>query len=307
MNKYAQKINKILKISSLTQEELARKIGVSFPTVNSWANSKSEPRNNFKIKIDELFVDFFGADSITKEKLDSTKKKALSKKISIEKFLENKKLLDKITVNLTYHTNTIEGSTMTEKDVEAVILESKIIKNRSAIEQREAINHQAGLNFLLDELNEKQKDFKINKNLILNVHLRLMNGIISDAGNFRNHQVGIVGSTVPLANFIKVPELVENWCNRINKTTSDPIKLLASSHGEFEQIHPFSDGNGRTGRLLLFIKALHLGLVPPIIQKERKQAYYKYLEICQTTGDTSLLENFISEEILRNNDFLRAK
>ena len=303
MNKYAQKINKILKISSLTQEELARILGVSFPTVNSWANSRSEPRDNFKLKIDELFVDFFGADSITKEKLNTRKKKALSKKISIEKFLENKKLLDKITVNLTYHTNTIEGNTMTEKDVQDVILESKVIKNRSAIEQREAINHQAGLNFLLDELIEKKKNFKINKDMVTGVHLRLMNGIISDAGNFRNHQVRIVGSIVPVANFIKVPELMDKWGGTVNKTTSDPIKLLAVSHSEFEQNHPFSDGNGRTGRLLLFIKALHLGLVPPIIQKERKQAYYKYLEISQTTGDSSLLENFISEEILNNNIF----
>lgn len=196
---------------------------------------------------------------------------------------------------------------MTEEDVEAVILENKVIKNRSAIEQREAINHQTGLNFLLDELNERGEKFKFDKNLIMNVHLRLMNGIISDAGNFRNHPVRILGSRVPFANFIKIRELIEDWCSRINKKTNDPIKLLAVSHSEFEQIHPFSDGNGRIGRLLLFIEALHLGLIPPIIEKERKQAYYKYLEICQIGGDSGLLENFISEEIINNSNILRKR
>lgn len=304
MNKYAQKLNRILKASGLSQEDLARRLGVSFPTINSWVNSKSLPREKSISQIDQLFVEFFGADSITKEDLSKNKKIALSKKTSVKRILENLKLLDKITVNLTYHTNTIEGSTMTEKDVESVLLENKVIKNRTAIEQREAINHQTAMNFLLDELNEKGKKFKIDKNLIINTHLRLMNGIISDAGDFRNHSVRIVGSKVPLANFIKIPSLVEKWCNKINEETTDPINLLAVTHSEFEQIHPFSDGNGRTGRLILFIKALHLGLVPPIIKKEKKQAYYKYLEICQINGSSDLLENFISEEIINSSNLL---
>lgn len=304
MNKYSQKLNRILKASGMSQEDLARKLNVSFPTLNSWVNTKSEPREKSKIQIDQVFVEFFGADSITKEELSVNKKNALSKKISVKKILENIKILDKISVNLTYHTNTIEGSTMTEKDVEAVLLENKVIKNRSAIEQREAINHQTALNFLLDELNEKGKEFKIDKNLIINTHLRLRNGIISDAGNFRNHSVRIVGSKVPLSNFIKIPNLIDKWCVKINEETRDAINLLATTHSEFEQIHPFSDGNGRTGRLLLFIKALHLGLIPPIIQKERKQAYYKYLEICQTENASDLLENFISEEIIKSSDIL---
>ena len=307
MNKYAQKLNRMLKVSGLSQEDLARRLDVSFPTLNSWVNSKSEPREKSRVQIDQLFVEFFGADSITKEELSVTKKIALSKKVSIKKILENLNLLDKITVNLTYHTNTIEGSTMTERDVKAVLLENKIIKNRTAIEQRETINHQTALNFLLDELNEKGKNFKIDKSLIINTHLRLMNGIISDAGNFRNHSVRIVGSKVPLVNFIKIPSMIEKWCNKINEETTDPINLLAVTHSEFEQIHPFSDGNGRTGRLLLFIKALHFGLIPPIIQKEKKQAYYKYLEICQIEESSDLLENFISEAIINSSNLLEEK
>lgn len=108
----------------------------------------------------------------------------------------------------------------------------------------------------------------ITPELIKAAHLRMMNGIISDAGYYRNHAVRIRGARVPLANFIKIPELVEGWCNMVNGETTDKIELLARSHAEFERIHPFTDGNGRTGRLLLFVLALKMGLVPPILKKE---------------------------------------
>ena len=187
---------------------------------------------------------------------------------------------------------------MTEKDVSAVIFDNQTLRNRTTVEQREAINHQVALYFLLDELVAGGKDFIITPELIKATHLRMMNGIISDAGYFRNHSVRIRGAHVPLANFIKIPELIENWCNKINEETTDKIGLLASSHAEFERIHPFSDGNGRTGRLLLFILALKLDLVPPILQKEKHFAYYKYLELAQMCELTDPLEAFIAKAII---------
>ena len=101
-----------------------------------------------------------------------------------------------------------------------------------------------------------------------------------------------------MPNFIKVPELINNWCNVVNEETEDKIGLLACSHAEFERIHPFSDGNGRTGRLLLFILALKLKIVPPILKKERRYAYYKYLELAQTREQTDPLELLIAESII---------
>lgn len=89
-----------------------------------------------------------------------------------------------------------------------------------------------------------------------------------------------------------------NLCNSINGETSDPIGLLARSHAAFERIHPFSDGNGRTGRLLLFALSLKLGLVPPILPRDRKIAYYKYLELAQTRDITDPLEGYIAECII---------
>ena len=297
MENYSKKLQKILSATDWSQEALASKLGISFVTLNSWVNAKSEPREGAKTKIDLVFADVIGKDAVEAEKLKEVKAKALTKKYSGKKLTKDRDLLEKITTSLTYHSNGTEGSTMTEKDVAAVIFENQTLRGRTAIEQREAINHQTALYFLLDELTSED-DFKITPDLIKATHLRLMNGIISDAGYFRNQNVRIRGAFVPLANFIKIPELVSRWCNMVNEETEDKIGLLARSHAEFEKIHPFSDGNGRTGRLMLFILALKLGLVPPILKKERRFAYYKYLELYQTHEITDPLEMFIAEAIL---------
>lgn len=297
MGNYSEKLQKILSATGWSQEVLASKLDTSFVTLNSWVNAKSEPREGAKAKIDLVFADVIGKESVEAEKLKEVKAKALTKKYSGRKLLHDRNLLEKITTSLTYHSNGTEGSTMTEKDVAAVIFENQTLRGRTAIEQREAINHQTALYFLLDELTG-ENDFKITPDLIKATHLRLMNGIISDAGYYRNQNVRIRGAFVPLANFIKIPELVSRWCNMVNEETEDKIGLLSRSHAEFEKIHPFSDGNGRTGRLMLFILALRLGLVPPILKKERRLAYYKYLELAQTREITDPLEMFIAEAIL---------
>ena len=304
MEKYSDKLKKILLATGWSQEALAAQLGVSFVTLNNWVNEKSEPRDSAKEQIDMTFAEVMGVDSIDYEHLRELKRRAASKKYSAKKLVEDKLLLEKVTTCLTYHNNATEGSTMTKKDVAAVIYENQTLRNHTAVEQREAINHQTALYFLLDELASGGKDFVITPELIKMTHLRMMNGIISDAGYWRNHAVRIRGAYVPLANYLKIPELVENWCNSVNEETEDKIGLLARSHAEFERIHPFSDGNGRTGRLLLFILALKLGLVPPILQKEKHLAYYKYLELAQLREQTDPLEAFIAEAIIGTSELL---
>ncbi|MDK2899126.1 MAG: hypothetical protein PWQ10_313 [Patescibacteria group bacterium] len=295
---YQKVLQQILAASGWSQEILANKLGVSFPTVNSWINGKSMPlRENNKQAISWLFVEILGADTVDKNELSELKSEALKYRLTAKKIVLNHELLDKITLNLTYHTNIIEGSTMTISDVKEVLFDNKILSNRTQTEQREAVNHQVAMNFILDEL-VQGSDLKWTPELIRNIHLRLMSGVISNAGMWRNHSVRIAGVHVPLANFIKVPDLVEDICNALNKKTNDPIELLAKTHAEFEQIHPFSDGNGRTGRLIMFALALQYGLVPPIITKERRSAYYKYLELAQTKRQFDLLEHMIAGEMV---------
>lgn len=301
---YTKQLQQILAASGWSQEELARQIGVSFVTLNSWVNGRSHPaRDANKQAIERIAAEILGADLVDVEELRSLKVAALRYKLTAKKLAANRELLDKITLNLTYHTNTIEGSTMTIGDVKEVLFDNKILSNRTQVEQREAINHQVAMNFLLDELT---RDTTLNwtPDLIRGVHLRLMNGIISNAGLWRNHGVRIAGANVPLANFIKIPELIEKLCHQLNEESTDPIGLLSRTHARFEQIHPFSDGNGRTGRLIMFALALQYGLMPPIITKERRSAYYKYLAVAQTEERFDLLEQMLASEIIASGEMV---
>lgn len=304
MDNYSSKLKKILAATGWSQEVLASKLETTFVTLNSWVNEKSIPRESAKEKIDLVFADVIGSDSVDDTVLTKIKKRASQCRCSTKKLITEKSLLEKITTSLTYHSNGTEGSTLTEQDVSAVIYGSQTLKNRTLAEQREAINHQSALYYLVDELNNNGANFKITEDLIKAVHLRLMNGIISDAGYYRNHNVRISGAAVPLANYLKIPELLQNWCNLANEETTDKIGLLARTHAEFERIHPFSDGNGRTGRLMLFILALKLGLTPPVLRKERRFAYYKYLELAQTREKMDPLEMYIAKAIIETDEQL---
>lgn len=295
---YQKTLQQVLAASGWTQEELAQRLGVSFATLNSWVNGKSVPaRFANKQAIEDVSAEILGANDVDAKSLKELKLKASKQKLTAEELASNRDLLDKITLNLTYHTNTIEGSTMTIGDVKEVLFNHKILSNRTQIEQREAINHQVAMNYLLDKLTGTDK-LQWTPELICHVHLRLMNGVISNAGMWRNHGVRISGVNVPLANFMKIPELIEKLCNQLNEESNDPIGLLARTHAEFEQVHPFTDGNGRTGRLIMFAMALQHGLVPPIVTKERRNAYYKYLEIAQTKGRCDLLEQMLASEVV---------
>lgn len=298
------KLQKIIAASGLSQQSLAEKLGTSFVSLNSWLGGKTTPtRKELIARIDLLFIEYLGSDTVDTTTLGALKQRARKCRLTAKNLVRNRELLDKITVNLTYHTNTIEGSTMTKTDVAAVLFDDKTLKNRTQIEQREAINHRVALDFLLDEL-VTDGALQFTPELIQKVHLLLMNGILSNAGVWRNHGVRIQGSHVPLAKFIKIPGLLEKLCNELNAETEDPISVLSRTHAVFEQIHPFSDGNGRTGRLLLFIKSLQFGMVPPIVPKERKAVYYRYLEIAQTEDKYDNLEHFFAETVVATHDEL---
>ena len=300
------KLREILKNSQWTQEQLAYNLKVSFSTLNAWVNGKAAPRAKAVKAIDDIYLNIVGRTEVDAALLDATEKQALSKHITVKRIIANEEMLDKLTLHLTYHTNTIEGSTMTLADVKEILDDdNRVLANKTAREQIEARNHRTAFYYLLDELNAQSKDFKWTKDLILNTHLRLMNTLISNAGMYRNHSARIMGSYTPLANYLRVPERMEELIEEINKPVNNLIERLAWTHATFEQIHPFSDGNGRVGRLIMFIQALQRGVVPPLVVKERKRAYYQYLEIAQLQGQYELLRLFIAESILFTDDLTR--
>jgi len=299
---YSKQLKAILKASGWSQEELARRLGVSFVTLNSWVNTRSKPRKKAADTIRILYYEILGADSLDLGALEELKKSVKDLKTTVRKIVDNEEILNKLILNLTYHTNTIEGSTMTLDDTKQVLFNNKTLTNRTQVEQAEARNHRAALLWILDEL--QRKDFVINKEIIKGLHLRLMNGIMDNAGQYRNHGVRIMGAHVTIANYLRVPTLMQELLNKLITHSEDPIAELSTTHAIFEQIHPFSDGNGRVGRLLMLAQALQMEFVPPLVLKERKFAYYKYLELAQTNDNLIPLQIFIAESIVVANQLL---
>ena len=307
MNNVITKLQEILTSSGWTQEQLAYNLEVSFSTLNAWINNKAAPRAKAISTIDDAYLTIVGRTEIDTALLASIKKRALDKHITIKKIITNTELLDKVTLYLTYHTNTIEGSTMTLSDVKEVLEDdNKVLANKTAKEQTEARNHRAALYYLIDELNAQGRNFRWTKDIILQTHLRLMNTLISSVGAYRDHDVRIQGSPAALVSHVKIPEFMDELITDLNKPTNDVIMDIAKTHSQFESIHPFSDGNGRTGRLIMFIQALQNGLVPPLVIKERKRAYYRYLEVAQMDSNYSLLVMFIAESMLFANNLMKS-
>lgn len=302
MHNSSKQLKSILKASGWSQEELARRLSVSFVTLNAWVNERSEPRKKASEAIQALYFEIAGNDETDTQLLQDQKGKVLALKTSVYTILKDQEILDKLTLHLTYHTNTIEGSTMTLADTEEVLFHHRTLTNRTQVEQAEARNHQAALLWLLDQL--QNKDFSITEELIKGLHLRLMNGIISDAGEYRRHSVRIMGSQVTVANYLKIPSLIEGLLSEIQTSPKDPVALLAATHAAFEKIHPFSDGNGRIGRLLTLAQALQAQLTPPLVLRERRQAYYKYLELAQTSNNYTPLELFMAESMINAHELL---
>jgi Fic family protein len=213
----------------------------------------------------------------------------------VNEILDNPDIRDQFILKLTYHSNGIEGSTLTEPDTAAILFDNVALPNKSLTEQLEAKNHQTALNYLFEHIAKKEK---VDENLVLKLHSILMNGVRSDAGVYRQHAVRIVGVNLPTANYMSVPKLMSEIMARIIEKPQNIIAWATSVHSQFEQIHPFSDGNGRVGRLFMNAMLLSANFAPAIIRQEQKRLYYTYLYQAQTTEDHSQLEDFICDAVI---------
>lgn len=302
----ANKLREILKEAKWSQDDLAHRLDVAPKTLSFWITGKTEPRAKYLQEIQNLYFDIVGRTEVDEGYLASVKQKTLTTHLDLKELLNNEDLLKVTTLYLTYHTNTIEGSTMTIDDVATVLDdENAIINNKSYREQAEARNHRTAFLFLLEQLRIEGEDFRWTPGLILETHKRLMNSIMDDAGNYRNYGVRVLGSNIARANYMSVPQKIDDLIDYMNAPAEDVLEKLAKTHAIFELIHPFGDGNGRIGRLIMFTQAMQYGIVPPLILKERKRAYYRYLELADETGNYDLLTLLIAESILSTDKLLK--
>lgn len=303
-----EELGLIQRLSRKTQEKLAQELGVSFPTLNSWLNGRSAPRKKAAERIHHLYLSLTGQNIVPAEVLETKKLAVLGKRKEfpniLEMLLSEPDIRNQMILSLTYNTNRIEGSTLTEPDTAAILFENAALPDKSLTEHLEVKNHEAALNFLFRHLFEGKA---INEVFVLRLHAILMNGIQKDAGEYRKHAVRIAGSNVPTANYLKVPELMEQLMNAIKGTKKDVIAHATLIHSRFEQIHPFSDGNGRIGRLLLSGMLLDKNLPPAVIRQENRRFYLLYLNKSQLHHDFGLLENFVVDSILDGFEILERK
>ena len=300
-----EKLQLIKRLSGLTQEQLAAKLGVSFVSFNRWITGKAQPRKKAEENIDQLLQEYSGEKEVALDVL-TTKKKALvtmsrKQQSVLKQIIARPDLWDQFMLELTYHSNRIEGSTLSEDETAAILFEDAILPDKTLIEQLEVKNHQAALTYLFDYLTKKKP---INERFVLNLHAKLMNGIRNDAGSYRRHAVRIVGANVPTANYLKVPQLMVGLLKDIRTGRKDIISHVSKVHARFEQIHPFSDGNGRTGRLLMQAMLLKKNFAPAVINQDDKRAYLRYLNQAQTKKKFSALEDFICDAVLSGFDLL---
>ncbi|MFH1503282.1 MAG: Fic family protein [Candidatus Diapherotrites archaeon] len=178
------------------------------------------------------------------------------------------KELEEISIAFTYNTNAIEGSTITLEEVREIIQEN-IAPNKPIRDIREAENHNK---VFLDMLKHKE-DLTIK--LLLNWHQRIFGDSKPDiSGKFRDYLVRIGSYIAP--GWQDVEDLMNEFIKFIEKNKKmNPVELAGKGHYKFESIHPFGDGNGRIGRLLMNFILWNSGYPMIIIEYKNRASYYK--------------------------------
>jgi Fic family protein len=177
---------------------------------------------------------------------------------------------EEISIAFTYNTNAIEGSTITIDETREII-QDNIAPNKSLRDVKETEAHSKVFLRMLEQRNV------ITRDIILKWHNNLFCQTKPDiAGKFRDYLVKVGAYLAP--DWQDVEKLIGNYLEFVNKEDGlNPVKLAATAHYRFEKIHPFGDGNGRIGRLIMNYILWHHGYPMLIIEKKKRKQYYSSL------------------------------
>jgi len=181
------------------------------------------------------------------------------------------KELEEISIAFTYNTNAIEGSTITLEEVREII-HDKISPNKPLRDVKETEAHSRVFLQML------KRNEKITKELLLQWHQNIFGETKFDiAGRFRDYLVRVGLHLAP--DWQDVENLMKDFVEFIDKNKKmNPVELAGRAHYQFEKIHPFGDGNGRIGRLLMNFILWHNGYPMLIIEYKKRKSYYKALQ-----------------------------
>jgi len=197
-----------------------------------------------------------------------------------------------------YNSNAIENSTLTLKETEKILLEMEVSRNVSLREVFEARN----LAKIMEFVQKRDSRNDLSEDLILLLHEMLLTNINDEfAGRFRQ-----AGEYVRVGTHIAPPpEFVKQYMNDLlidyhsNQETYF-VDKIAAFHLEFENIHPFCDGNGRMGRVLINLQLQELGYPPIIIRNKEKKKYYDAFREYDDSQKTKKMEKIIALTLLES-------
>lgn len=211
-------------------------------------------------------------------------------------------LYHKTQLDFAYNTNHIEGSTITPDETASIydtgtILtsENKIIVLKDATETK---NHFTLFKYMLDTIDEK-----LNEDMIKKFHFILKDGILTDeekawfnVGEYKKIKnfVGNITTSLPSEVSKDMMELLK-WYDSIDKKT---ILDIIEFHVRFEMIHPFQDGNGRVGRMIMFRECLYNDIMPFFIEERNKEFYIRGIKEYQNNND----KNYLIDTCLNSQD-----
>ncbi|XP_037911554.1 protein adenylyltransferase Fic [Hermetia illucens] len=193
-----------------------------------------------------------------------------------------------------YHSVGIEGNTMTLAQTRSIIETRMAIDGKSIDEHNEILGLDAAMKFINDTLVNKN-DYITLKD-ILEIHRRVLGNVDPiEGGEFRRTQVYVGGHVPPGPGDLGILlRHFENWLNSERALSMHPVKYAAVAHYKLVHIHPFTDGNGRTSRLLMNTILMRAGYPPVIIPKQQRHKYYDFLQLANE-GDIRPFVRFIAD------------
>ncbi|HNX68415.1 MAG TPA: Fic family protein [Candidatus Omnitrophota bacterium] len=299
---YISQIREILGSKAYTQSALADRLGVTYAALSRWLNARARPHRRRLETIAKLHRQVIGFPALSEKEMAGVDRqaKALCRKDLWRLISGNEDLQNELLVEHTYNSTSIEGTTLTQKETGLVILEKGIIPDKPLLEHLEVVNHAAVLRNVFRQGHREP----LTESLIRTMHGNLLQGIRDDAGSYSKYPRVIRGLDIELTHPKDIPEELRRLLSAWNRPARKTAREIALFHAEFELIHPFGDGNGRLGRLLMALQCLERGYPPVIIENARKAEYYEVLEYAQKKAEGPFAV-FLVEEMKRTAGIIR--
>ena len=199
---------------------------------------------------------------------------------------ETERLNEEFTVEYTYNSNAIEGNTLTLRETD-LVLRGLTIDRKPLKDHMEAVGHKEAFEFVSELVKQNEP---LSERIIKQIHFLVLVGNKDDRGVYRKVPVHIMGAKhEPVQPYMIEPKM-EELLKSFMESKEHIITKLARFHIEFEGIHPFIDGNGRTGRLLVNLELMKAGYPPIDIKFTDRMEYYKAFDEYHENHNLSAME-----------------